>query len=209
MKCIFLIIILPLMALKAFGQGYDNQNATLSTTVPTMIALRPYFGIENANNQGLTATVTNATDVLSTNHFEFTGNFGYNELAYKIYSNVYYKVSLQVTGGDAETPYFIRYYAETLPSPENGLSPFTSNYNTDHVIDVPDPTTLSDAVTSSVQILHNSVNHTGKIAVGGSYLPEPERTDFAAFGIKLSMSPGFSLTPGNYSTSLTITASSL
>lgn len=205
----FSVAIASLMG--ATAQTSDVQHATLTTTVPTLIALRPYTGIALADGQNLTATVTNATDVLNTNTFNYTGNGSMNELAYKIYSNVLYKVSLQAspTGSNDELNHYITFKAETLASPQNGQAPYTYlNNGPDHVILTPTDTHLSDATASSMDILSNNAASTGATHPPATTY-DPANTDFAAFGIKFAVHPGFSIFPGTFTTSLVVTATSL
>lgn len=189
----------------------DVQHATLNTSVPFMIALRPYTTYTTASdNQSLTANVTNATDVLNTNHFDYNGNSGYNGLAYKIFSNYTYRVVLQsvATGSNDELNDYINYHAETLPSPQNGIAPYTSNGNQDHVIEVPNDTRLYTTEGSGTEILANNLWTTGRFPGPFTDLSAAavQAADWAAFGIKFYVAPGFSIVPGNYVTTLTITA---
>ena len=199
----------------AFAQASDVQHATLTTNMNQLMALRPYTGFASAtDNQSLTTTVTNATDVLNNNHFDYTGNNGYNGLAYRIYSNSLYSVSIQATptaNSNDQLNNYINYHAETLPSPQNGVAPYESNNNPDHTIDVATDTRLAYAQSTPVQILHNTGANTGKYLTSGApYSPlDPANTDWAAFGVKFSVSPGFAVFPGVFTTNITITATSL
>ena len=175
-----------------------------------MIALRPYDGVTAADNQNLVANVTNANDVLAPggNNFSYNGNGGLNELAYKIYSNQTYKVSMQAnpTNSQDELNNYITFTTVTLPSPQNGQAPYTAyNNGDDHIIDAAANTRLIDATASAMQLLHNSAASTGAThppAIGY----DPNNTDFAAFAVRFAVHPGFSVFPGNYTTSLTVTA---
>lgn len=215
MKKIILSVSIAFVAvLGAAAQSSDAQNATLSTSIPQLIALRPYTGISLANGQNLSATVTNASDVLSTNNFAYSGNGSMNQLAYKIYSNVLYKVSMQAsptaTSNDQLNNY-ITFTAASLPSPQNGGvvgGSSTTLNGPDHIILAPANTKLSDATSSSMDILNNPSASTGAGHPPVSVF-DPANTDFAAFGISFAVHPGFSVFPGNFTTNLVITATSL
>lgn len=209
------IMMTAALAMTAFAstnaQTSDVQNATLSTSIPFMIALRPYNASLPSNNQNLSANVTNATAVLTSNNFDYTSapNPGYNGLAYRVYCNYSYRVSLkaQATGSSDELNGYITWKAETLPSPQNGQSPWAANGNADHTI-TPIATSgtsrLSDVTATAAEILNNNSWSTGIFPAPLVY--DPVNTDFAAFGIKFVAHPGFSILPGNYTTNLTITA---
>jgi hypothetical protein len=192
------------------------QNATLSTTIPTMIALRPYNASLPSDNQTLSTAVTMA-GVFTGNVFDYTTATasGYNGLAYRIYSNTTYKVNLEAAntpGSNDQLNNYILFKAETLASPQNGIAPWATNNNGDHVIDQPTNLQLAYATTPlSKQLLSNASYNTGMWSPPGSpFLPlDPINTDFAAFGIKFIVSPGFSVFPGTFTTNLTITASPL
>jgi hypothetical protein len=214
------IIMTAALAIAAIGavnaQTSDVQHATLNTQMNTLMALRPYDGITAEDNQSLSTTVTNASDVLAAggNQFHYTGASSYQGLAYKIFSNVTYQVSLQAasTGGsNDELNNYINFHAESLPSPQNGLPPYVTNNNLDHLIDVASDTRLAYATGTPVRILHNATNNTGKYLIPSApYSPlDPASTDWAAFGIKFVCSPGFAVFPGTFATNLTITATPL
>jgi hypothetical protein len=211
MKKFLLTTAIAVVGMTAFAQNSDVQNATLNTTIPTMIALRPYSS-QAANNQSLSATVT-TSGVLNGNKFDYAPQAGsdFDGLAYRIYSNMTYKVSLQSSptgGSNDQLNNYINFHAVTLASPQNGLAPWPSNGNGDHTIDVPSDTRLAYATSSPMDILHNSGYNTGKYLVPSApFQPlDPVATDFAAFGIKFSVSPGFSVFPGTFQTNLVITA---
>lgn len=211
MKKVIMTAALAMAAFASQAQTSDVQNATLSTSVPLMIALRPYNSNLPANNQNLSATVTNASAVLSSNNFDYTSsaNPSYNGLAYRVYSNYSYRVSLKAaaTGSNDELNGYVTWKAETLPSPQNGQAPWTWNNNGDHAI-TPIASSgnsrLSDVTASAQEILNNNGYSTGIFPAPA--VLDPVNTDFAAFGIKFVAHPGFSITPGNYTTNLTITA---
>ncbi len=206
----------------ASAQMSDVQHAVLNTQMNHLIALRPYnYGATSGagtsstvgDNQSLSTTITDANAVLTNNNFDYTGNNGYNGLAYRIYSNSHYTISLQAnaTGSGDELNNYIFYSVETLPSPQNGGLGNNGN-NFDHVIDAAGPTQLAYATTASgTNIIHLAAGaNTGAFNNYNPYLPlDPVNTDFAAFGIKFRCSPGFSVLPGTYTTDLTITATSL
>ena len=193
----------------------DNvQHATLNTTIPTMIALRPYNSSLPVDNQSLSTTVTTA-GVLGSNAFDYTGGFD-NQLAYRVYSNVTYKVSLEAqstSGSNDELNNYILFKAKTLPSPQNGTGGFASNNNADHTITQATDLQLAYATGSgnSKELLRNTTNNTGKyVPPANAFLPlDPVNTDFAAFAIKFKCSPGFSVFPGTFTTNLTVTATAL
>lgn len=218
MKKIIMTAALAIVAIAgAKAQTSDMQSATLTTSIPTLIALRPYTGIATvANNQTLSATVTNATDVLANNNFTYNGNGGYNGLAYRIYSNVTYAVSLQAqptAGSNDQLNNYINYYAETLPSPQNAAAPYVTNGNVDHDIAIGQgsPLRLAYSTATPSTILTNNHHNTGMwVPPGTPYSPlDPANTDWAAFGIKFSVSPGFAVFPGTFTTNLTVTATAL
>jgi len=191
------------------------QLATLTTTIPTMIALRPYDASLPNDNQTLSSAVTLA-GVIGGNSFDYktATASGYNGLAYRIYSNVTYKVDVQAgatEGSNDRLNNYILFHAETLASPQNGIAPFASNGNGDHSITQGSDLQLAYATTTSKQLLSNSTYNTGMWAPPGNpFLPlDPMNTDFAAFGIKFKVSPGFSVFPGTFTTNLTVTASPL
>ena len=98
MKKVIMPAALAMAAFASQAQTSDVQNATLSTSVPLMIALRPYNSNLPENNQNLSATVTNAIEVLSSNNFGYTSssNPSYNGLTYRVYSSWSYRVSLEL-----------------------------------------------------------------------------------------------------------------
>ena len=214
MKKILLSIAVAITATTgAFAQAAvsDVQNATLGTQVNRLIALRPYSATLPANNQSLSVTIADGNSIFTQNNlFPYAGNAGYNKLAYRIYSNYSYRATLSATatGSTDELNNYINFWAETLPSPQNGQAPWTSNNNGDHIVDVTTPTRLYTATGTPVQLIHNDAYSTGMyIPGGGPYSPlDPVNTDFAAFAVDFSCSPGFAVFPGTYTTNLTITA---
>jgi hypothetical protein len=214
MKKFFLTGALACAVAGVFAQS-DVQNATLTTTIPTMIALRPYGAALPGDNQTLSATVTTA-GVFGGNVFNYTTATasGYDGLAYRIYSNVTYKVNLQAQptpGSNDQLNNYIMFKAETLASPQNGQAPWAPNNNGDHTITQATNLQLAYATATPVQLLSNSGYNTGMWSPPGNpYLPlDPINTDFAAFGVKFIVSPGFAVFPGTFTTSLTVTASPL
>ncbi|MBK8608505.1 MAG: hypothetical protein IPL84_00720 [Chitinophagaceae bacterium] len=192
------------------------QNATLTTSIPTMIALRPYNASLPGDNQTLSTAVTTA-GVFANNIFNYTTGTasGYDGLAYRIYSNVTYKVDLQAQttpGSNDQLNNYILFHAETLPSPQNGIAPWATNNNGDHAINQATDLQLAYATAPlSTNLLSNAGYNTGFwLPPGNPFLPlDPMNTDFAAFGIKFIVSPGFSVFPGTFTTNLTVTASPL
>jgi hypothetical protein len=195
------------------------QSATLTTSIPTMIALRPYNASLPADGQTLSTAVTMA-GVFTGNVFDYNTATAspYQGLEYRIYSNVTYKVNLQaaLSGSNDELNNYILFKAETRPSPQNGIAPWPTNNNGDHTMN---PLVLTDMQLryatppfgSSKELLTNAGWNTGFwLPPGDPFLPlDPMNTDFAAFGIKFKVSPGFSVFPGTFTTPLTITASPL
>jgi hypothetical protein len=209
------LIMTAALAIAAFtttnAQNNDVQNATLSTSIPLMIALRPYNASLPSNNQNLSATLTTATAVLTNNNFEYTSapNPSYSGLAYRVYSNSTYRVSLQAqtTGSNDELNGYVTWTAQTLPSPQNGIAPWASNNNGDHTISAlaaSGTARLSDVTASATEILANNGWNTGIFPAPAVY--DPVNTDFAAFGLTFVAHPGFSIFPGNFTTNLVITA---
>ena len=210
MKKLVLSCATMIAALTGVFAQVNVQHAVLNTTIPTMIALRPYDASLPADNQSLSATVTTA-GVFSGNAFQYTGGGPDNELAYRIYSNVTYKVSLEAqptAGSNDQLNNYILFHARTLPSPQNALAPWPSNGNADHSITQGSDLQLAYATGTSKELLRNTGYNTGKyIPPSAAFLPlDPINTDFAAFAIKFKCSPGFSVFPGVFTTNLTVTA---
>lgn len=216
MKNLFLLGGLLCASISGIFAQSPVQNATLTTTIPTMIALRPYNAALPADNQTLSTAVTMA-GVFGGNVFNYNTVTAspYQGLAYRIYSNVTYKVNLEAAttaGSNDQLNNYILFHAETLPSPQNGLAPWATNNNGDHTINQATDIQLAYATTPlSKQLLSNAGWNTGFwLPPGNPFLPlDPMNTDFAAFGVKFIVSPGFSVFPGNFTTNLTITASPL
>ena len=213
MKKLIMIAALGFSALATNAQTSDVQNATLSTSIPAMIALRPYDGTMPSNNQNVSATVANATAVLTNNNFSYAnGAYSYAGIAYRIYSNCTYQVSMSAstTGSNDELNGYVTWKAETLPSPQNGISPWASNHNADHTITntaASGTERLSDVTPGAGVVLTNTGYNTGIYPAPAVY--DPVNTDFAAFGVKFVAHPGFSIFPGNFTTNLVITATTL